>query len=364
MLLGCNSLNRFKLESRIELSLHRMDSKKHILVTGGAGFIGSHTVVELIEAGYEPVIFDNFSNSKPRMIEQIEKIVQRPVTYFEGDVCSKQQLENAFERYRFEGVIHFAAYKAVGESVEHPLKYYSNNLSGLLVLLDVMREFDVRKFVFSSSCTVYGIPENDICVTEETPLGVPNSPYGWTKWMDEQIIQDVAKSNRFHAVLLRYFNPIGAHVSGFIGELPQGVPNNILPYMTQTAAGIREKLTVFGNDYNTPDGTCVRDYIHVVDLAQAHVKALSIAENQAVQILNLGTGTGTSVLELIHAFEAALGKPMPWEFGPRRSGDVEAIYASVAKAKQVLGWEAQRSVKEAIRDAWRWENYRLENEIN
>lgn len=337
-----------------------MNNRKQILVTGGAGYIGSHTVVALIEAGYEPIIIDNFSNSKRSMIKQVEQIVNEKVQVITGDVRDEALLNELFKANKIEAVIHFAASKAVGESVENPLMYYDNNLIGLLTLLKCMKENDVKQLVFSSSCTVYGIPENDICVTESTPLGTPNSPYGWTKWMSEQLLKDVAATKAIEVVLLRYFNPVGAHSSGLIGELPQGIPNNILPYMTQTAVGLREQLTVFGNDYPTVDGTCIRDYIHVVDLAEAHVKALGVHASSP-KIFNLGTGIGTSVLELIAAFENATGKKMNWTFGQRRSGDVAAIYAKVDLAEKELGWKAKRNVSEAVQDAWRWENYRIKN---
>ena len=339
-----------------------MGKRKQILVTGGAGYIGSHTVVALTEAGYKPIILDNFSNSEKHILKQLEQITGQTIEAVEGDVRDEKVLSDLFSRFDIYGVIHFAAYKAVGESVQDPLKYYDNNLTGLVSLLKSMHQAEVKRFVFSSSCTVYGIPEGNICVTEESPLGIPSSPYGWTKWMGERIIQDTVTAMNLGAVILRYFNPIGAHESGLIGELPQGVPNNILPYMTQTAAGLREQLTVFGNDYPTPDGTCIRDYIHVVDLAEAHVKALEVKAN-SVRIYNLGTGLGTSVLELIHAFEEATGKPMNWTFGPRRDGDVTAIYAKVDRAKEELGWVAKRTVGQAIKDAWKWETYRIEHEI-
>lgn len=331
-----------------------------ILVTGGAGYIGSHTVVSLIEAGYEPIILDNFSNSRKEIISQLEQIVDRRIMCIEGDVTNEQVLSKLFEQYAISGVIHFAAFKAVGESVQKPLEYYENNISGLLTLLKVMRKAAVSRLIFSSSCTVYGVPDNGYCVTEETALGTPGSPYGWTKWMAEQILRDCAYNGFVNPVLLRYFNPVGAHESGMIGELPQGIPNNILPYMTQTAAGIREKLTVFGGDYDTPDGTCIRDYIHVMDLADAHVKALSL-DTDSVKTFNIGTGLGTSVLELIAAFEESTGKKMNWEFGARREGDIAAIYAQVDLAEKELGWKAKRSVQQAIQDAWKWETYRVAN---
>lgn len=335
-----------------------MNNPKQILVTGGAGYIGSHTVVALIQAGFNPIILDNFSNAKRAMIQQVEEIVGEKLIVVEGDVRDEDLVTKICSANKIEAVIHFAAFKAVGESVQNPLSYYDNNLVGLISLLKVMKKQGIKQLIFSSSCTVYGVPENGNCVTEETPLGKPNSPYGWTKWMAEQILLDVAQSDLLEVVLLRYFNPVGAHESGLIGELPQGIPNNILPYMTQTAAGIREQLTVFGNDYPTKDGTCIRDYIHVVDLAEAHVQALEVKATSP-KIYNLGTGVGTSVLELIKAFEEATGKSMNWTFGPRRSGDVAAIYAKADLAAKELGWHAKRTVKEAVKDAWRWENYRI-----
>lgn len=337
-----------------------MSTKGTILVTGGTGYIGSHTVVALIEAGYQPVICDNLSNSTIKIIDQIEFITGQKVPFYQGDIRDNTFLQSLFQTFDFDAVIHFAAFKAVGESVQKPLSYYNNNISGLINLLTVMEENQVNQLIFSSSCTVYGFPKDQIKVTENTALGAPNSPYGWTKWMAEQIIRDSSNASSLKTCLLRYFNPIGAHESGLIGELPQGVPNNILPYMTQTAAGLREKLTVFGNDYPTDDGTCVRDYIHVMDLAEAHVKALSYT-NEKVAVFNLGTGRGTSVLELIDAFEKAIGKAMNWEFGPKREGDVAAIYATVEKAEKELNWKCNRTVEQAILDAWKWEKYRLNN---
>jgi len=329
-----------------------------ILVTGGVGYIGSHTVVELINEGYEPVIIDNFSNSNAEMLKRLESLTGKSLLFHEGDCCDIAFLKQVFRAHTFEGVIHFAAFKAVGESVENPIKYYENNLGSLVSILKTMQEFGVKQFVFSSSCTVYGNPENSKCVYETTPLGVPNSPYGWTKFMGEQIVKDIVASNKIKAVLLRYFNPIGAHSSGMIGEFPQGTPNNIVPYITQTMVGIRESLTVFGSDYETPDGTCIRDYIHVVDLAKAHILALSHTSEINPEIFNLGTGTGTSVLELIQAFEEVTNKKLNWNFGPRRAGDVTEIYANTEKAASELGWNSKYNVKDALADAWRWEQNR------
>lgn len=338
-----------------------MSGKKNILVTGGAGYIGSHTVVELIAKGYEPVILDNFSNARPVILSRIEAITGTAIPCEEGDCTDPVFLRSLFKKYTFAGVIHFAAFKAVNESVKEPLAYYHNNLSGLIYLLEVMQEFGVDQLVFSSSCTVYGTPVGTRTVDESTPLGTPNSPYGWTKWMCEQIIRDtVVASLQLKVVLLRYFNPVGAHESGLIGEWPQGTPNNILPYITQTAAGKLEQLTVFGDDYDTPDGTCIRDFIHVADLADAHIKALEYLDtNSELAVFNLGTGKGTSVLELIHAFEQVSGKPLSWKFGPRRAGDVVEICADVERARTILKWEAKRTVVDAVKDSWNWEQKRI-----
>lgn len=336
---------------------------KKILVTGGAGYIGSHCVVELVNNGFQPIIIDDFSNASPATLQNVFELCGREIPVITGDCSDEDLLRKVFQANSFDGVIHFAAFKAVGESVEEPIKYYQNNLNGVLTVVKMMEEFGVQKLVFSSSCTVYGTPTGSVKVTEETPLGIPNSPYGWTKLMAEQIIKDVARNGKLKPVLLRYFNPIGAHESGKIGELPVGVPNNIVPYMTQTAAGIREQLTVFGSDYHTPDGTCLRDFIHVTDLVIAHIAALNLSFESAVEIINIGTGKGTSVLELIHAFEEVTGKSLNWKFGPRRAGDVEAIFAEVEKAEKILNWSAKRDVKKAVEDSWRWEQYRLKHEV-
>ena len=336
-----------------------MADKNYVLVTGGAGFIGSHTVVELIENGMVPVIVDDFRNSNTKMLEGIQKIVGSEVLFHNVDIGNKEGLSLIFGQYNFSGIIHFAADKAVGESVSLPLKYYKNNLGGLINCLECALEFSVDNFIFSSSCTVYGDPDGSTTVTEITPRKEANSPYGATKQMGERILEDVVKSGAALKVLnLRYFNPIGAHESGNIGELPIGKPNNLLPYITQTAAGVLEKLTVFGKDYDTPDGTCIRDYIHVVDLAKAHVSGLKWIGNQTgttVEIVNVGTGKGTSVLEIIHTFEKVSGKQLNWEFGERREGDVEQIFADVTKAKHLIDWEAQKSMENAVIDAWNWE---------
>lgn len=342
-----------------------MNKGKTILVTGGAGYIGSHTVVELMHAGYSVVILDNFSNTSKEVYASLLSLLPSEPILFEGSVLDYNLLDLIFKAHKIDAVIHFAAFKAVGESVENPLMYYENNITGLIRLLAMMEENEVKKLVFSSSCTVYGIPENEICVSESTPLGIPNSPYGQTKHMGEQIIQDFCESNDIEAVLLRYFNPVGAHESAKIGELPNGVPNNILPFITQTAFGEREELKVFGNDYDTEDGTCVRDFIHVVDVAEAHVKAIEVEQkSENPLILNLGTGKGSSVLELISAFEEANGIKINWSFADRRPGDVPAIYANPEKAEKILNWKTKRTITDAVRDAWNWEKYRMENEMD
>lgn len=342
-----------------------MNKGKTILVTGGAGYIGSHTVVELMHAGYSVVILDNFSNTSKEVYASLLSLLPSEPILFEGSVLDYNLLDLIFKAHKIDAVIHFAAFKAVGESVENPLMYYENNITGLIRLLAMMEENEVKKLVFSSSCTVYGIPENEICVSESTPLGIPNSPYGQTKQMGEQIIKDFCKSNDIEAVLLRYFNPVGAHESAKIGELPNGVPNNILPFITQTAFGEREELKVFGNDYDTEDGTCVRDFIHVVDVAEAHVKALEVEQkSENPLILNLGTGKGSSVLELISAFEDANEIKIKWSFADRRPGDVPAIFANPEKAEKILNWKTKRTITDAVRDAWNWEKYRMENEMD
>lgn len=332
-------------------------NNKHILVTGGAGYIGSHTVVELVKAGYEPVIADDFRNSNKNVLEGIERITGKAPVYREIDVTDKAALKVLFEQYYFHGIIHFAAYKAVGESVANPLMYYRNNLLSLISCLELSEEFNIQHFVFSSSCTVYGDPD-EISVDELTGTKEANSPYGATKQMSERIITDVHRSGSVTGfIALRYFNPVGAHPSSEIGELPIGRPNNLLPYVTQTGVGFLEELTVYGNDYDTPDGTCIRDYIHVVDLAKAHVKALNWLENNPgkFEVVNVGTGVGSSVLEIVNTFERVSGKKLNWKFGPRRPGDVEKIYAKVGKSKELLNWTAELSIEDAVRDAWNWE---------
>lgn len=332
---------------------------KKILVTGGAGYIGSHTVVELVEAGYEPVIIDNFSNTEERSLQGIADILGRDVTCHRIDCTDSVALRDVFEKEAgIAGVIHFAAYKAVGESVAEPLKYYHNNLVSLVALLQVMEEFKVDKLVFSSSCTVYGIPDQ-LPVSEQTPVQKANSPYGNTKKICEEILSDLAVSgSSIHTIALRYFNPIGAHPSAKIGELPLGVPNNLVPFITQTAAGIREQLTIFGNDYDTPDGTCIRDYVHVVDLAKAHVVAIDrllTGKGAHIEFFNVGTGTGNTVLEAVQAFEQATGQQLNYKIGPRRPGDIPKIYADVTKATEELGFKTTSTLEEAMKSAWDWQ---------
>ena len=339
-----------------------MKDNRNILVTGGAGFIGSHTVVELINKGFNPVIVDDFRNSEAKVLKGIKAIVgQDPIMRF-VDVTNKEQLKAVFEEFSFSGIIHFAAYKAVGESVAKPLVYYRNNIDGLLNCLELAEEFKVLNFVFSSSCTVYGEPKGTKIVTELSETQEANSPYGATKQMCERIISDVHKSgSKMRMLNLRYFNPVGAHPTGNIGELPIGRPNNLIPYITQTAAGLLNELTVYGNDYNTNDGTCVRDYIHVVDLAEAHIKGYEWLNNLSepkTETINVGTGNGTSVLEIIHTFEKVSNQSLNWKFGPRREGDVEEIFADTSKAQELIGWNADRTIEDAIADAWNWEKKR------
>ncbi|MDA9275162.1 MAG: UDP-glucose 4-epimerase GalE [Crocinitomicaceae bacterium] len=339
-----------------------MKDNRNILVTGGAGFIGSHTVVELINKGFNPVIVDDFRNSDTKVLKGINAIVgQDPIMRF-VDVTNKEQLKAVFEEFSFSGIIHFAAYKAVGESVAKPLAYYRNNIDGLLNCLELAEEFKVLNFVFSSSCTVYGEPKGTKIVTELSETQEANSPYGATKQMCERIISDVHKSgSNLRMLNLRYFNPVGAHPSGNIGELPIGRPNNLIPYITQTAAGLLNELTVYGNDYNTNDGTCVRDYIHVVDLAEAHIKGYEWLNNLSepkTETINVGTGNGSSVLEIIHTFEKVSNQSLNWKFGPRREGDVEEIFADTSKAQELIGWNADRTIEDAIADAWNWEKKR------
>lgn len=327
-----------------------------ILITGGTGFIGSHTVVELIQDGREVVILDNLSNSKRCVLQRIEEITGVLPKFYEADLLDYAATEKVFQENDIDSVIHFAGLKAVGESVEKPLEYYHNNLTGTLHLCSLMRKYGVKRIVFSSSATVYGSPA-EIPITENCPKGICTNPYGWTKWMIEQILTDIAKADRDMSVInLRYFNPIGAHESGLIGEDPQGIPNNLLPYVSKVGAGKLECLTVHGDDYDTPDGTGVRDYIHVVDLAQAHLKALDwTLANKGVDTFNVGTGNGYSVLEIVHAYEKASGKKVPYKIGPRRAGDIGTCYASPKKAFQELGWKAQRGIEEMCTDLARWQ---------
>lgn len=330
-----------------------------ILVTGGAGFIGSHTVIALAEAGFDPVIADNFSNSERNTVAGLQAILGRDITFYEADCNDEAAMSAIFERESPAGVIHFAASKAVGESVQKPLLYYRNNLNSLVLLLELMTRYDVRDLVFSSSCTVYGQPD-ELPVTEETPRLPATSPYGNTKAIGEDIIRDTVLAGiPIKAISLRYFNPIGAHPSGAIGELPRGTPANLVPYLTQVAAGLRDKLTLFGNDYNTPDGTCIRDFIHVMDLADAHVSALRLLKEIPAEthydVFNVGTGQGVTLLQLIETFEAVTGTTLNYSIGPRRAGDIEQIYANVDKVNSLMHWEAKRSLADALRDAWAWQ---------
>ncbi len=328
-----------------------------ILVTGGTGFIGSHTCVELLNAGYEVVIADNLYNSKELVVDRIETITGKRPKFYNVDVLDREGMTRLFDAEKIDAVIHFAGYKAVGESTRKPIEYYHNNLETTLTLCDVMRKHGVRKFVFSSSATVYGDPAF-VPITEECPLGERTNPYGETKAMQERILTDIWKSDpEWRVMLLRYFNPIGAHESGLIGEDPKGIPNNLLPYVAQVASGKLEKVHVFGNDYNTPDGTGVRDYIHVVDLAKGHVKAIEGMEKlEGVSVFNLGTGTGYSVLDIIKAFARACGREIPYVIDARRPGDVAACYSDPTKAKEVIGWVAEKNLDDMCRDAWKWQS--------
>lgn len=328
-----------------------------VLITGGAGYIGSHTALELLNEGYEVVVYDNLYNSSEESIKRVEELTGKQVTFCEGDVLDEKALEAMFEAEKIDAVIHCAALKAVGESVQKPLEYYHNNITGTLTLMGVMDRMGVKNIVFSSSATVYGSPEI-IPITEECPKGECTNPYGWTKSMMEQIMSDVQKAKSdWNVVLLRYFNPVGAHESGRIGEDPKGIPNNLMPYISQVAVGKLEKLGVFGDDYDTPDGTGVRDYIHVVDLAIGHVKAIDyILTNPGLDVINLGTGVGYSVLDMVKAFSKACGKEIPYEIKPRRAGDIAMCYADPKKAKEVLGWEAKRGLDEMCADTWRWQS--------
>ncbi len=328
-----------------------------ILVTGGAGYIGSHTCVELLNAGYDVVVMDNLYNSSEEALHRVEQITGKKVTFYKADMLDRPAVEEIFEKESIESVIHFAGLKAVGESVAKPLEYYHNNITGTLILCDVMRSHGVKKIIFSSSATVYGDPAI-IPITEECPKGVITNPYGQTKGMLEQILTDFHVADpEWNVVLLRYFNPIGAHQSGLIGEDPKGIPNNLVPYIAQVAVGKLERLGVFGNDYPTHDGTGVRDYIHVVDLAIGHVKALKkLEDTPAVSVYNLGTGKGYSVLDVVKAYEKACGKPIPYEIKPRRAGDIATCYSDASKAKRELDWEAKYGIEEMCADSWRWQS--------
>lgn len=338
-----------------------------VVVTGGTGYIGSHACVELISNGYEVVILDNLSNSQESVLDSIEEITGKRPRFFNVDIDNSEKLKSVFKEIgeRTESVIHFAAKKAVGESVQQPLEYYRNNLDSLINILIEMNRHQINNLVFSSSCTVYGQP--DVCpVTEKTPRKEAESPYGNTKSICEDIIRDTSKVQSLNAISLRYFNPIGAHQSTKIGELPVGIPNNLVPYVTQTAAGIREELTIFGDDYDTEDGTCIRDYIHVVDLAKAHLQALRKLEaetaSNSYDIYNIGTGNGRSVLEVVNAFEAATGISVKYKIGPRRGGDITAVYADTTKANQELNWQSELGLEESLKSSWNWEqNYRSKN---
>ena len=335
--------------------------KQTIRVTGGTGFIGSHTTVELQNAGYEVVIVDNLSNSNEKVLDGIEKITGIRPAFEKVDCCDFDAMEQVFKKYpKIEGVIHFAASKAVGESVEKPLLYYRNNIVSLVNILELMPKYKVKGIIFSSSCTVYGQPDpENLPVTEEAPIKPAESPYGNTKQINEEIIRDDINSGApIKAILLRYFNPIGSHPSSIIGEMPNGVPMNLIPYVTQTAMGIREQLKVFGNDYNTPDGTCIRDYIYVVDLAKAHVKAMTRVldtDSEKLEVFNVGTGHGCTTKEIVDAFQKATGVKLNWTYAPRRAGDIEKVWANPEKANKVLGWKAETSLEDTLKSAWNWQ---------
>lgn len=327
-----------------------------ILLPGGAGFIGSHTAVELLKEGKEIIIIDDFSNSTPKSIEAIKKITGKDFKFYEMDYADREKLEKVFEENKIDAVMNFAGFKAVGESVQKPIEYYTNNISGALVVLDVMRKYGCKKFIFSSSATVYGDPEV-IPITEDSKVGGTTNPYGTTKLFIEQILKDVYKSdNSWDICILRYFNPVGAHESGLIGEEPKGIPNNLMPYIARVAAGVLPELSVFGNDYDTHDGTGVRDYIHVVDLAKGHVKALEKLdkENKGLYIYNLGTGTGYSVLDMVKAFEETTGKEVKYKIAPRRPGDIASCYADPAKAKRELNWTTEKTLEDMCKDSWNY----------
>lgn len=338
-----------------------MESKKTVLISGGAGYIGSHTAVELVNAGYDVVIIDNLTNSERESIAGVEKIVGKKVAFEVVDTCDRAQLKTVFDTYSFDTVIHFAAYKAVGESMAEPLKYYQNNLVSFMNIVEMMKNYGHTNILFSSSATVYGEAEH-LPVTEHTPRQPATSPYGNTKQIAEDILRDCCRAyDNIKGIALRYFNPIGAHPSALIGELPRGVPNNLVPFITQTAAGIREQLSVFGNDYNTPDGTCLRDYIDVVDLAKAHVAAVNRMTSGKMkdhyEIFNVGTGCPISVLELINTFEKVNNLKLPYVIADRRPGDVPAVWAETSHANKVLGWKAERALDETLKSAWEWEKH-------
>ena len=332
----------------------------NVLLAGGAGYIGSHTCVELIKSGHTVIIADNFSNSCPEAVKRVEKLTDTKIPLYEADVCDRDAVEKIFAENKIDAVIHFAGLKAVGESVEKPLLYYRNNIDSTLTLLETMSKYKVNNFIFSSSATVYGTPKT-VPLVETMPTGSPTNPYGWTKLMMEQILSDTAKANPdFSVVLLRYFNPIGAHESGMIGEDPNGIPNNLMPYITQVAAGRLEQLGVFGDDYPTHDGTGVRDYIHVVDLAKGHVKAIEYAaENKGCEVFNLGTGTGYSVLDIVKAFEKVNGVKIPYVIKPRRAGDIAECFANADKAEKVLGWNAEKNLEDMCYDSWNWQSHNV-----
>lgn len=327
-----------------------------ILVTGGAGYIGSHTCVELLNAGYEVVILDNLYNSNRKAVDRIEQITNKSVIFYEIDITDKEAVQRLFDEQDIDGVIHFAGLKAVGESVHKPIEYYHTNIEGTLILVDQMQKHHVKNLIFSSSATVYGEPK-EMPITENCPKGMCTNPYGWTKWMLEQVLTDLHTADaEWNILLLRYFNPIGAHESGLIGEDPKGIPNNLLPYVAQVAIGKLKEVGVFGNDYDTPDGTGVRDYIHVVDLARGHVAALNkLWENPGVKVYNLGTGKGYSVLDVIHAFEKACGHPIPYVIKPRRDGDIAMCYSNCDLANKELGWHAQYDLDDMCRSSWNWQ---------
>ena len=328
-----------------------------VLLAGGAGYIGSHTAIEIAKLGHEVVVADDFSNSKPEVLSRMKTIMGKDFPFYQIDVSDREALSGLFREEKPEAVIHFAGYKAVGESVEKPLAYYRNNLDTTLTLLETMKKYDCHRFIFSSSATVYGAPD-EVPIKETAAVGRCTNPYGWTKYMIEVILKDAASADKeLSVVLLRYFNPVGAHESGLIGEDPQGIPNNLMPYISQVAVGKLEKLGVFGDDYDTPDGTGVRDYIHVVDLAKGHVKAINyIFSNPGLDVINLGTGVGYSVLDMVKAFGKACGKEIPYEIKPRRAGDIAMCYADPAKAARVLGWKAEKGLDEMCADTWRWQS--------